>query len=147
MLNASLVIFLLLGLVQAALGLAYLTTNEFMPYHSQAIETDWRALNSNYQGLYLGFLKGLGSGAFIVGATVASMATSSIRHSIEPYKFLLPWVCNGYLILLSYAIYTVYTKTAGEPPLLGTLVLTLAAAIATLLLWVALTTTRTRTNQ
>ena len=135
--RASLALFLLLGITLCGLGLVYLITSEFMPYHSQAIETDWGDLNANYQGLYLGFLKGLGSGAFIVGVTVISMAILSIRNTVKPYIFLLPGICIGYLTLLSYATYTVYTKTSGDPPLVNTIVMISVAAVATILLWVS----------
>ena len=92
-----------------------------MPYHSEAVQTEWADLDDNFRGLFLGFLKGLGTGALIAGFTVISMVVMSLRGSPTPYRFLLPSVSLGYLSLLLYAMYTVKTQTMGNPPIEGTL--------------------------
>ena len=110
--------FLILGLGLMSIGLLYLTIDEFMPYHSEAIQADWSALDGNYQGLILGLLKALGSGAFVAGFASTFMAIASYRNSVKPFLVLLPLVSTGYSALLFYATLTVYTSTPGNPPLL-----------------------------
>lgn len=105
-----------------------------MPYHSAAVEADWSDLDSNYQGLMLGFLKGLGGGAFVAGTGTVYMAIASFRGSVQPYAILLPIVSTGYSILLCYATYTVKTSTPGDPPLLLTVVYVAMGLVASALL-------------
>jgi hypothetical protein len=100
-----------------------------MPYHSEAVRTEWSDLDENFQGLFLGFLKGLGTGALIAGFTVISMVVMSFRTSPIPYRLLLPSVSLGYLSLLLYAMYTVKTRTMGNPPIEGTAVVFVATII------------------
>ena len=139
----SLIIFLLLGLSFSALGVVYLTANEFMSYHSTAIQTSWSDLDANHRGLYLGFLKGLGSGAVMVGLAVISMVILSLMKSLGPYIQLLPGICIGYSILLGYSIYTVHVRTAGEPPLSIGIVMIVLSVVSTILLWIGYRVKRT----
>ncbi len=110
--------FVVLGLSSLSLGVVYLSLDEFMPYHSEAIQTDWADLNNNYQGLILGLLKALGGGALTAGFAIVFMAVVSLGKSVRPFMVLLPTVATGYSILLCYATYTVHTSTPGNPPLL-----------------------------
>ncbi len=118
MLKISLAMFVVLGLSSLSLGVVYLSLDEFMPYHSEAIQTDWANLNNNYQGLILGLLKALGGGALTAGFATVFMAVVSLGKSVRPFIVLLPTVATGYSILLCYATYTVHTSTPGNPPLL-----------------------------
>ncbi len=118
MLKISLAMFVVLGLSSLSLGVVYLSLDEFMPYHSEAIQTDWADLNNNYQGLILGLLKALGGGALTAGFAIVFMAVVSLGKSVRPFMVLLPTVATGYSILLCYATYTVHTSTPGNPPLL-----------------------------
>ena len=117
MFKVSLAIFLILGLGLMSLGILYLSTDEFLPYHSAAIQADWSELEVNYRGLILGLLKALGGGAFVAGFATTFMAIASLRESAKPFVVLLPSVSTGYSALLLYATYTVYTSTPGNPPL------------------------------
>ncbi|RLB37875.1 MAG: hypothetical protein DRH30_12410 [Deltaproteobacteria bacterium] len=118
MLKTALAIFVFVGLSLLALGLVYLTRVEFMPYHSEAIQTAWSNLNSNYQGLILGGLKAFGGSALMAGFAIVFMAIASLRKSVRPFMVLLPTVATGSWSLLFYATYTVQTSTPGNPPLL-----------------------------
>jgi peptidoglycan/LPS O-acetylase OafA/YrhL len=129
LLKGSLIAFAIIGIYFGLIGIVYLTTSEFMPYHSEAIQTEWSNLDDNFQGLFLGFLKGLGTGALIAGFTVISMVVLSFRESPLPYRFLLPSVSLGYLSLLLYAMYTVNTRTLGNPPIEATLAVFAASIV------------------
>jgi|TARA_B100001971_G_C17944925_1_gene409559 hypothetical protein len=129
LLKGSLIAFAAIGVYFSFIGVVYLTTTEFMPYHSEAVRTEWSDLDENFQGLFLGFLKGLGTGALIAGFTVISMVVMSFRTSPIPYRLLLPSVSLGYLSLLLYAMYTVKTRTMGNPPIEGTAVVFVATII------------------
>ena len=110
--------------------------DEFMPYHSEALGADWSDLEPNYQGLILGLLKGLGSGALIAGCAVLYMVIVSVRENPRSYIVLLPLVSVGYSGLLCYATYFVYTHTPGNPPLLPNLALVVLSLSASLIITV-----------
>ena len=136
MFKASLIIFLALGTGYASTGLIYLSADQFMSYHADAIRTEWSALNADYQGLLLGLVKGLGAGALLTGFALAFMAVQSFRDSSQTYLVLLPATSIGYSSLLCYATFTVYTHTPGQPPLaLNIFSVTAAIAASALLLW------------
>jgi hypothetical protein len=133
-LKVSLVLFLLLGFALLGTGIIYFTRSEFMPYHSRAIQTDWSALTPHYQGLLLGMLKGLAAGQIIAGLATVLMSAMSLRGAARPYALLLPVVCLGYSLLITYATFVVASQTPGEPPLvLGVVTVLLAIAASVML--------------
>ena len=105
-----------------------------MPYHAEALQLEWDNLDANFQGLILGFLKGLGSGAFVAGTAILWMAGKSLRESPQPFVVLMPFVAISYSSLLCFATYTVHTNTPGNPPLLLNFVLVVASVLASLAL-------------
>ena len=117
MFKLSIALFGLLGLGLFVLGCIYLATNQFMPYHAQALQADWSDLAPNYRGLILGLIRGLGAGAFIAGGAILFMAGSSLKWKSQQFQLLLPLVAVGYSSLLCYATYTVQMNTPANPPL------------------------------
>lgn len=133
--KAGLFMFMLIGFAFVGLGVLYLVTDEFMPYHSDAIQSTWRNLDSNYQGMFLGFLKGFGSGAFTVGMSIVAMAAFSLKRNDSIYLYLLPGITIVYTCLISYGTYVVYTTTPAEPPIQVGFVLIAISLVAAVLLW------------
>ena len=117
--TVALILYALLGLGFLGLGAVYLVTDEFMPYHSDAIAASWEELAPNYQGLFLGLLKGLGAGAFSSGVALISLTVLSYVNGIERYKYPLALIAWTYSCMLTYAIYVVYSQTPAEPPIAG----------------------------
>lgn len=130
----AIALFAIVGISLFLTGCLYLSLSEFMPYHAEALQVEWHSLDANLQGLILGLLKGLGSGAFVAGAAILWMVGDSLRESPRPYFVLLPFVATSYSALLCFATYTVYTSTPGNPPLLLNLVLVIASVLASLAL-------------
>ena len=133
----SLFLFAIVGLGLFLMGCLYLSLDEFMPYHAEALQKEWGALDANSQGLILGLLKGFGSGACICGFAILFMIASSIRKSPRPFIVLLPLTAVGYSGLLCYATYTVYVRTPGNPPLVLTAALFAAGVLASIALTIA----------
>ena len=133
MYRLALAIFVVIGAVLFGLGLLYLTLDEFMPYHADALQTRWQDLQPNYQGFILGALKALGGGALVAGFATLYMAVMLLRSTTDAYAVLLPLIPTGYSSLLAYATYTVYTRTPGSPPLLLTVLLAAMALIGSVL--------------
>ena len=134
MFRLSIALFALVGLSLLLVGCVYLSLSQFMPYHAEALQLEWDKLDANFQGLILGFLKGLGSGAFVAGIAVLWMAGKSLRESPQPFVVLMPFVAISYTSLLCFATYTVYTNTPGNPPLLLNFLLVVASVLASLAL-------------
>ena len=134
MLKTSLAIYIALGIGLFLLGLLYLTLNQFMPYHGQALQAEWSELPANYRGFIIGALRALGADAAVSGFAITWMAFSSWRDTVAPYRELLPLISIGYTSLLCWATWTVSTNTPGEPPLLLNVAAVTAAIVATLLL-------------
>lgn len=132
MLRFSLLLFAIVGLCLFLTGCVYLSVDKFMPYHAEALQADWGDLDSKYQGLILGFLKGLGGGAAVAGFAVLYMAGVSLKKNPRPFLLLLPSTAIGYSALLCYATYTVYTNTPGEPPLVPTVALVAVSSVASI---------------
>lgn len=130
----SIFLFAIVGLSLFLTGCLYLSLDEFMPYHAEALQQDWNSLSTNYQGLLLGLIKGLGGGAFVSGLAVLIMVVASLRKSPTPFLLLLPVTAIGYSALLCYATLTVYLGTPGDPPLLLTIVLAATSILASLAL-------------
>ena len=130
----SIALFGLVGISLLLTGAVYLTSSEFMPYHSAAVQIAWEELHPNFQGLILGFLKGLGSGAFVAGVATLFMAGMSLARGPRPFLVLLPFVASAYSTLLCYATYTVSTRTPGDPPLIPNLVLVMVSLLGSVAL-------------
>ena len=128
----SMFLFAIVGLGLFLLGCLYLSLDEYMPYHAEALQKDWGALDPNLQSLILGLLKGLGSGACISGLAILFMIASSLRKTPRPFIVLLPLTAIGYSALLCYATFTVYVSTPGNPPLLLTVALVATGVLASL---------------
>lgn len=99
------------------IGLLYATRRQLMPYHLKALETSWDAIDPNYQLLLRALLNG--GGYYGISAGVSMMVLLLI-----PYSNHESWA--GYAIgaigligtvPLTWIVYTVKTKTAGDPPL------------------------------
>ena len=100
MFKLAIALFAIVGLSLFLTGCVYLSLNEFMPYHAEAIQLEWDRLDANFKGLILGLLKGLGSGAFVAGAAILWMAGKSLRESPQPFVVLMPFVAISYSALL-----------------------------------------------
>jgi len=130
----SISVFGLVGFGLFLMGCVYLSLNEFMPYHAEALQIDWIDLDPNSKGLILGLLRGLGSGAFVAGIAILFMVGMSLRKNPRPFLVLLPLIAVSYSTLLCYATYTVYTSTPGNPPLLLNIALVATSALASITL-------------
>ena len=130
----SISLFALAGISLLLTGAVYLSLGEFMPYHSRAVQIAWEDLDPNFQGLILGLLKGLGSGAFVAGFAILFMVGTSLKSGPRPFITLLPIVAIGYSALLCYATYTVSSRTPGDPPLIPNILLVATSLLGSIAL-------------
>ena len=67
------------ALILIAIGLRYVRSKEFLPYHAMALGRDWNSLDPALQVLLLAFIRG-------IGATLIAIAISTLSLLI----FLFP---------------------------------------------------------
>lgn len=97
------------------LGLRYVFASEYMPYHAAVIETPWNALDPLYQVLFLGLLKGFGSGAFGVGLATILLTLIPLRAGMAWAYWVVPLIVLTYTGLLLYV--TSLALVPGSPPI------------------------------
>lgn len=114
----GLILLIFVGINHALFGAVYLTTNELMPYHLQALKIEWEDINSNYRILFLALLKLVGIGGFIAGVINLVLSISAFYKPKIQFLWLLPIVVLSFQLVMNYVVYTVYVRTPGEPPLL-----------------------------
>jgi hypothetical protein len=109
--------YLIAASMTILIGLLYATRRQVMPYHLKALQTSWDAIVPNYQLLLRALLNGGGYYGISVGLSMMVLL-------LIPYSNHEHWA--GYAIgvigligtiPLTWIVYTVKTKTAGDPPL------------------------------
>ena len=105
-------------------GVLYVTTSEFMPYHSDALGVQWDELPPNYQGFILGAIKAMGAGSIGVSVSIAFMLAIPFRRG-EPWaRWSVTLVGAVFTLLTAYAAFTIDQTTPASPPWRATLGLT-----------------------
>lgn len=116
--------------VMLAIGLIFELRTEFMPFHSDVIQTAWEDVDAMSQILYLGIMKTEGAG-FLASATALSFLL------YIPFRKFERWSCYAMTTIgiVEYlpsliANYYVSTVSSATPPWLLMLSLTLSLLIA-----------------
>lgn len=127
------VLFALAYLVSAVFGLMYSTRSEFMPYHALAIGTEWSALPTSYQVLFLALLRVGGGGMLATATAGAFLLIIPFRAQVAWSRWALLAVIGITSALTLYATLTVDQLTPADPPWIApALTLVFAAAAAAL---------------
>ena len=105
-------------------GVLYVTTSEFMPYHSDALAVQWEDLAPNYQGFILGAIKGMGAGSIAVSMSIAIMLVIPFRRGEVWARMAVTAVGAVFTLLTAYAAFTIDQTTPASPPWRATLGLT-----------------------
>ena len=112
--------FILLAItsvIHIAFGFIYLSADEFMGYHSVALSTAWEDLSSDFQVLILALIKLAGSAGLIAGFVNLTIVTCFYTREYSSIVWLAPLSAAIFQVCTHFAVYQVYTKTPGSPPL------------------------------
>ena len=130
----ALILFAIVGVSHIIFGIVYVTASEFMPYHAQALNIDWNELGENYKTLFLALIKLAGVGGLVAGIVNLTLI-SYLYHRVESR---LIWLLIApsliFQSMTNYVVYSVYTNTPGDPPLLMVSIGSVTLIIATVLL-------------
>lgn len=129
----SLALFAIVGVIHIIFGVIYITADEFMAYHSQALMISWSDLNFNYQILILALLKLAGVGGLIAGIVNLTLVVHTLKNSHTKLVWLILVPSCMFQFTTNFVVYSVYINTPGEPPLLavsfGSVVLCIAGIL------------------
>ena len=130
----ALVLFVIGGISHIIFGIVYVTASEFMPYHAQALNVDWNSLDDNYKTLFISLIRLAGVGGLVAGLVNLTLV-SYLYHHVES-RFILLFIASRLIFqsVMHNAVYSVYTNTPGEPPLLIVSIRSVTFIIATILL-------------
>lgn len=127
-------LYCLVGLGLLIQGVRYLSASELMPYHLAVLEMPWGGLESTYQTLFLGLLKGFGAGSFGVGLAILLLALVPLRAGTRWARWATPAVAGSYTALLVYV--TQFALLPGAAPIAVTttlLAMVIVAALSSIL--------------
>lgn len=138
-LKLSLAIYIANLLVMTVIGLAFEFKTEFMPFHSDVIQTTWANVDPQAKILYLGMMKTEGAGFLAAATALAFLLWASFKRR-ETWMFVAMTVIGvvEYSPSLAANLY-VSQVTDANPPWLLMLSLTISLLIA---LGLALAATR-----
>ncbi len=99
------------------IGLLYATRKQIMPYHLQALETTWDAIDTKYQFMLKMLLNGGGFYGLSVGLFMLVLLWIPFSDGRLWAGYTIGLVGLVGTLPLGYIVYQVKTKTNGNPPL------------------------------
>lgn len=121
------------GVISFALGTYYLLRDRYLPYHADAIGTEWSALTPETQILFLALLDVAGAGWAMSGLLVLILVVVPFRHGQAWARWTIPIALALLYVPILLATLRVLGGTPAVPPWYGN-----AAALLATLLGVAL---------
>ena len=115
--NIAFLLLAITAIVHIVFGFIYVSADEFMGYHAEALSTDWEQLGPGFQVLILALIKLTGSAGLIAGSVNLALIAYFFRKEYVPIVWLAPVSAVLFQACIQYAVYQVYTKTPGSPPL------------------------------
>ena len=125
----SLISYSCVAVVSAAFGLIYLTRNQFMPYHSEALSLSWSDMPENIQVLVLALMRAAGGGFLATGLAMAILLAFPGQTGEKWAIYTIPAVGLCTSLGSFYATLLVKIKTPGNPPFILSLILLILTVI------------------
>ncbi len=119
--KVALGIYVLVGIVSLVLGLLYATSQQFMPYHAEAVGTPWRDVDPGTQTLILALMKVAGGGWITLGFFCLVLSLAQLQSRSVVSRWVLP---IGIVICYSASLaatWGVYQETGADTPWLPSL--------------------------
>jgi hypothetical protein len=94
----SKVIFLLVGLVTFGLGIKFLTSKSFFPYHSQAVKKEWSEIDPPLQILILALMRMIGLGTTSLSLLLVLFTLFGITNHPLAQSLFIPGIVFFYWV-------------------------------------------------
>jgi len=114
------------GVISIVLGAYYILRGSFMPYHAEAIGTEWSALTSEMQTLFLALLDVAGAGWAVSGLLVVVLVLVPFRQGKTWARWTIPVALVLLYVPILLATLSVTHETPATPPWYGNAIALLA---------------------
>ena len=114
--KAALGIYLVIGTVDIIMGARYFSSNQFMPYHSQAMSASWREVDLGVQTLILALMKVAGGGWLALGFFTIILALAAFKTRSAVARWTLPAGTLIFYLASFAATWGVYQETGASTP-------------------------------
>lgn len=125
---------ILYGIIAVAsliLGSIYLFSNEFMPYHQEALGTPWQDVEARVQTLILALMTVAGGGWIALGIFTLTLILIPFRRQDQIWpSYLIPVSLLSFYLPTLMATLSVLENTPATPPWLAALVTCLVTVVA-----------------
>jgi len=115
--SASMVLYLFVVLITAAMGIRFVTANEYFAYHAQASGMDWSAVDPGLQVVFMAVFKVCGAGFLTVSLCMLLMIIFPFaRHGRRWSIYAIP-ACGAlfWSIVLTATVHVTLTTPAAAP--------------------------------
>lgn len=107
------------AIVSVILGLIYLFSSEFMPYHSEALGQEWKALSTHLQTLLLALMDVAGGGWLGFALAIGFLLAWPFRQGQTWARYLIPMLILVVYLPTLWATLIVNHYTPASPPWYG----------------------------
>ena len=97
-------------------GILYLTTTEFMPYHSAALGVVWADVPDTQRAFLLGVIKAMGAGSVGVTLALLILLGGPFRRGEAWAHWAIMSIGAVFTLLTGYAAYTIDVGTPASTP-------------------------------
>lgn len=101
----------------ASISLSYLFTPHLLPFHEQAIGTNWSDLPPGFQTQFLSLMKVAGGGYLATAIALGVLLFIPFRRGENWARQAIPAIGIPAILIINYAGLTVILNTPGRPPL------------------------------
>ena len=109
----------IIAVVSLILGGVYLFRQSFMPYHADAVQKSWNAVEAGNQVLISALMTVAGGGWFTVGVVLLLLLAFPFRNDRRWALHAIPAVILLFYLPNLWATLTVLQSTPGNPPWQG----------------------------
>lgn len=120
--TVAVVCYLLSTALMAAFGSVYLFRSEFMPYHADAIGTNWESVDRTIQILILALMRVAGGGWLAASLSIAILLRVQLQQGLRWIRWAIPAVGLTVSLPTLYATYYVAYNTPANPPWFAALI-------------------------
>lgn len=107
------------GAITVALGTYYLLRDRYLPYHADAIGTDWSELTPEKQILFLALLDVAGAGWALSGLLILILVLVPFRQGHSWARWTIPVALTLLYVPILLATLRVLGETPAVPPWYG----------------------------
>jgi hypothetical protein len=127
------ILYLVNAGVSLLLGVVYVMRDEFMPYHADALERSWEAVEPPLQTLLSALMQVAGAGWIVLGIATLVLVAIPMRRGEIWARWLVPALLLVFYVPTLLATLAVLNETPATPPWQGNAIACLTTGIGLML--------------